>query len=133
MDSKTALDGAEGTRPKDWDKWVSAAYLRILGATQEESARGVGRARRTIQLWEADKENWAAARAEAEDRWLANLKHASMKTILENVSAGNAVIGMQVAERLIPALAPPKHKVEHSGHIDLSNLTDDELRAIAES
>lgn len=115
MTPKTAGTEAPERRPAHWDKRVSAAYLRILGATQVEAAKAVGRSERTLQAWEADEETWRAARAEAESRWLVDLKHASMQSVLANVRAGNAVLGFQVLERLKAELAPPKHRHEHTG------------------
>src|SRR5690606_28571284 len=50
---KSAPDESQKKRPAHWEKRVSAAYLRILGATQAEAARAVGRSARTIRLWES--------------------------------------------------------------------------------
>ena len=101
-------------RPKDWDKWVSAAYLRILGATQIEAAKGVGRSERTLQRWEEDREAWQAARREAEDRWLVEVRDASRRSVLK-AAGRNAEMGLKILERLDPALAPPRQKLEHTG------------------
>lgn len=101
-------------RPKYWDKWVSAAYLRIMGATQIEAAKGVGRSERTLQRWEEDEETWRAARKEAEDRWLVEVKDASRRSVLK-AAGRNAEMGLKILERIDPALAPPKQKVEHGG------------------
>lgn len=101
--------------PRDWDKRVSYAYLRLIGHTQVDGAKSVGRSRRTVQSWEENKELWAVACSEAESRWLVELKRASMKSVLNNITAGNAMLGMQVVERMIPELAPPKLRHEHTG------------------
>src|SRR5690606_16995518 len=70
---KPAGSEAQPRRPAHWEKRVSAAYFRTLGATQAEAARAVGRSERTIRLWESEP-SWADARREAEERWLADLK-----------------------------------------------------------
>jgi len=101
-------------RPAHWEKRVSAAYLRILGATQAEAARAVGRSERTIRLWESDP-SWADARREAEERWLADLKDASRRAVLKAVRAGNAQLGLALLERLDERFAPPKQRHEHAG------------------
>ncbi len=110
----SAPDESQKTRPAHWDKRVSAAYLRILGATQAEAARAVGRSARTIRLWESDP-SWADARREAEERWLVDLKDASRRAVLQAVREGNAQIGLALLERLDERLAPPKQRHEHAG------------------
>lgn len=106
---------SEVKRPPHWDKLVSAAYLRIMGATQNETAKGVGRSLRTIQLWEAQKELWQAARAEARDRWLSDVVDASRSTVLKAVRSGNAELGFTIIERVDDELAPPRQRHEHTG------------------
>lgn|SRR5690606_4679649 len=96
-----------------WDKVVLAAYLRILGATQVEAAISVGRSERTIQLWEADKELWEAAREEARKRWLRDVIDASRRSVLK-AAGRNADLGFRILERIDPELAP-RHKIEHTG------------------
>jgi hypothetical protein len=110
-----AHEPATKKRPPHWDKRVSAAYLRILGATQKETAKGVGRSLRTIQVWEADQETWQEARTEARDRWLNDVHDASRSTVLRSVREGNADIGFRILERLEDRLAPPKQRLEHTG------------------
>lgn len=90
-----------------------AAYLRILGATQVEAAISVGRSERTIQLWEADKELWEAAREEARKRWLRDVIDASRRSVLK-AAGRNADLGFRILERIDPELAP-RHKIEHTG------------------
>ena len=125
---KTSARGKGKKRPPQWDKMVSAAYLRILGATQAVAAASVGRSERTLWGWEnKTPELWREAEAEAESRWLVDLKRASMETVLENVRKGNAVIGQWALERLVPALAPAKQRIQ----VDLSKLSDEELRELA--
>lgn len=102
-------------KPKQWDKMVSAAYLRILGRTQKETAESVGRSERTIRDWESlDKDRWNEARREAESRWLQDATDASRRSVLRGVER-NPDMGFRFLERVDPALAPPKQKLEHSG------------------
>jgi len=93
--------------PSDqWDRWVSAAYIRSLGGTQTQAAKAVGRAERTIRLWEAD-ERWPQAMEEARDRWLSGIEGAARKTLLSCLSGGkNGDLALKVLERLEPALSP---------------------------
>lgn len=93
---------------------VSAAYLRIMGATQEEAANAVGRKARTLREWEADSESWAEARAEAANRWMSELIDASRISVLAGAKT-NPDMGMRILERVDPRLAPPKQKHEHGG------------------
>lgn len=111
---KSGPDESQKKRPAHWEKRVSAAYLRILGATQAEAGRAVGRSERTIRLWESDP-SWADARREAEERWLVDLKDASRRTILDSIRAGNAQLAREMLERLDERLAPPKQRHEHAG------------------
>jgi len=111
---KSAPPESQKTRPAHWEKRVSAAYMRMLGATQAEAGRAVGRSARTIRLWESDP-SWADARREAEERWLVDLKDASRRAVLQAVREGNAQIGLALLERLDERLAPPKQRHEHAG------------------
>jgi hypothetical protein len=99
-----------------WDKLVSAAYLRMLGATQKEAATAVGRTDRAIRGWESDTETWAAARAEARDRWLTDLTDRARGTLLASLkNEANGDLALKVLERVDDALLPPKQKLEHGG------------------
>lgn len=115
MAGKVTPPSGRQKRPRYWDKMVSAAYLRMMGATQAECAKSVGRSRRTIQLWESDTETWAQARAEASERWLAEATDAARRAVLAEVRAGNAEFGFRILERVDRRLAPPKQKHEHTG------------------
>lgn len=113
MAGKSSAPTLEKKRHAHWDKVVSAAYLRIIGHTQEQAASGVGRSERTIQLWEADAELWAAAREEARGRWLQATIDASRQSVLK-AAGRNADLGLKILERVDPELAP-KQRHEHSG------------------
>lgn len=102
-------------RHAHWDKVVAAAYLRMIGHTQAEAAGGVGRNARTIRLWEADTELWAAAREEARDRWLNDALDAARAAVLNSAKMGNVETGKWLLERLDEDLAPPKLKMEMAG------------------
>lgn len=113
MAAQTAAPERSASRHKHWDKVVSAAYLRIIGHTQEEAATAVGRNARTIREWEADAELWNAARDEARDRWLQEVTDAARRSVLK-AAGRNADLGLKVLERVDPAFAP-KQKLEHTG------------------
>ena len=113
MGTKTA--GAENgvKRPAHWDKRVSAAYLRIMGKTQKQAAEAVGRNERTLREWEGE-DSWAAARAEAEERWCADGLDLARQTIHRGVRA-NPDLAKWFLERVDPRFAPPKQRTEHTG------------------
>lgn len=98
-----------------WDKVVSAAYLRMIGATQEAAAAAVGRSGRTIRSWESEEELWTHARAEARSRWLTDAEDAARSAVLKSMQLGNADLGKWLLERVEPALAPPKQRHELGG------------------
>ena len=98
-----------------WDEIVSYAYLRMLGHTQVEGARGVGRSRRTVQGWEANEDLWRAARAEARERWFHAMDAAARRTVLRSVESGNAQLGWDYLTRTDERLAPPKQRHELTG------------------
>lgn len=99
-----------------WDKLVSAAYLRMLGATQADAATAVGRNARTIRMWEADSELWANARAEARTRWLTDLTDKARRRLLDSMEKPeNGDLALKVLERMDDALLPAKQRAEVAG------------------
>lgn len=126
-----ASAGSAGSPPTDklQEKRVLVAYLRMCGLTQKDAGAAVGRSERTVQAWEADREGWAQARAEASARWLDDLVDAARSTVMAAVRAGDAEIGLKILERTVAALAPPKTRVEV--HIPWDSLSDDDLRRLA--
>lgn len=100
---------------QNWDKHVSAAYLRMLGNTQEVAGKAVGVDERTIRRWESDPEMWERARAEARARWLNDAADAARTAVLNSLKMGNADLGKWMLERVETALAPPKQKHELAG------------------
>jgi hypothetical protein len=128
--------------PHDWDKVVSAAYQRSLGATQAETAIIVGVTRRTIHEWEKGI-FWSKALAEAQSRWMSGVVARTRKGILDALSDPKeyALMARFVAERAIDELKPPRQTKEIVGggggpvqfmSRSLEDLPDDELREIAE-
>ena len=93
-----------------WMKRVSAAYLRMLGATQIDAAKAVGRNARTIREWEAH-ETWPAAREAARRLWLVDLSDASRHALLQTIRGGNGDLALKVLERIDDELRPPTHRV----------------------
>ena len=89
-------------RPKDRDKALSAAYLRILGHTQTEAESGAGCAERTVRQWESCSW-WPEILAEAESRWLSGLMSKARGTLLRDMDAN---LALKILERRIPELAP---------------------------
>lgn len=124
-----SASSAPAPRPRFWEKRVLAAYLRMCGHSQKEVAAEICRTDRTIRFWEAETFTWQAAREEASRRWLNDLVDAARGTVIAAVRAGDAEIGLKVLERTIPALAPPKTRVEVTIPWDL--LSDEQLRRLA--
>src|SRR5262247_4088007 len=100
---------ADGTPiPPHFEKRILASYLRMMGLTQGEAAKAVGRAVRSVRRWEADEVVWAHARTEAERRWLKELIDSSRVTLLKAIREGAGDLAMRVLERTVEALAPPQ-------------------------
>lgn len=99
--------------PHSWDKAVSYAYLRLIGQSQVEAAKGAGVGERTVVRWELS-DWWPKALAEASDRWLNDVEAASRVTVLAAIKSGNATLAWEVLQRRDPKLSP-KHIHEHSG------------------
>lgn len=110
-----AGSGAAAKRPKHWDKMVSAAYLRMLGATQKTTAKAVGRIERTIRQWEADVETWNAARVEARERWFADADADARAAITARLRACDGDVARWFLERTDDRLTPPRVRAEISG------------------
>jgi hypothetical protein len=127
-------------KPRDWDKAISVAYIRMIGfpnVTQKQAATEAGTSERSVRAWEASPW-WPDAQAEARQRWLRGGDAAAMSGILEGMKdpAEYAQMSRYWADRRIPELTPPRQRKEHTGpdggpiqHVthDLSNLTDEEL------
>ena len=104
-------------RPQDWDKAVSAAYLRLLGATQLDASFHTGMAERTIVAWEASPW-WPMAEAEARMRWLKGGDALAMTGLLRAIKGHGpeaATTARWWAERRIREFQPPSQRLEHTG------------------
>lgn len=73
-------------RPAHWENRVSAAYLRLISATQKEAAKAVGVNERTVRDWEKQK-NWPDAQAEARSKWLKGCDLLAMTAIHRGLKA----------------------------------------------
>jgi transcriptional regulator with XRE-family HTH domain len=102
--------------PANWDKWVSAAYLRMRGLSQEKAAKDAGISERTLWDWEKrHPDQWKRAKGEARDRWMNSLVDASRAAVLASVEGGNAELGMRILERVDPELQAPETRLKLSG------------------
>lgn len=114
-------------RPRDWDKAVLAAYFRLIGSTIAEAAKQAGTSETSLGVWESCSWWPAACRQATEDKWLSHLLSRSMRTIFRDVSEDSR-LALQVTERLLPKLAPPKVRSENTNlDIDPEDLTEEEL------
>jgi len=108
-------------QPHNFDQWVGAAFLRLLGNTQSEAAAAVGLSERTVRRWEARPE-WSQAIREAESRWLKGLDpqmRRAMESAVGRLSADLQAGSREAhsflkwwAERRFPEFAPPAKKRE---------------------
>ncbi len=118
------------TKPHDWDKAVSVAYLRLLGLSQKKAAKGAGIGERTLARYELS-EWWPEACGEAVDRWMQQLEIEARSTVMQAVKEGDVATAWKVLERIDRRLAPPRlsHAVEHSGDLmrSVRDLSDEEL------
>lgn len=102
-----ATTQAEAERPRNWDQWVTAAFLRLLGVTQKDAARAAGVGLRTLCRYEADP-RWPQAVLEAQERWLKGLDGQVRRKLLEALSGDpDDRLLMWYAERRFPQLAQP--------------------------
>ena len=110
---KSAALPSKKPTSNNWDIAISAAYLRLLGATQEEAAEAAGCGVRTIQTWEKC-DWWLEATNEARHRWLKGGDALAMKAILQALKDPGeyAHMGRYWADRRIPELKPPKQQAE---------------------
>lgn len=102
------------TKPQDWDKAVAAAYLRLIGNSQEVSAEGAGIGRRTLIRYEK-ADWWHEACEEAADRWLSHLVEESRRTLLAGIKGGNASLALSILERVDRRLTPAANRHEVTG------------------
>ncbi len=110
-------------RPRNWDKAVSVAYLRMLGASQEVSSKEAGCAQRSVVDWERCSW-WKDAQAEARDRWMQGGDSLAMRAIYKGLANpdDSAQMSRWWADRRIPELAPPRVRGEldiNAGRVDV--------------
>lgn len=103
--------------PKNWDRWVSAAYLRLLGLSRKAIAKGGHVSAAALRKWEAHP-FWPLAMDEARDRFLARADSRARTAILDALEGGDAWLGLKLLERSDPRLAPPKQRVEVDANVE---------------
>lgn len=111
------------SKPTDWDKCVSVAYLRYMGASQVDAATVAGVVRETVSRWERSSW-WPDAQKEAEDRWLSGLAQRA-RAGLERAVADDGNLSLKVLERIDRRLAPPKAGMEHEGEVTIRVVFDE--------
>lgn len=111
---KPAGSGQIVDKPQDWDIAVSVAYLRAIGHTQEEAAKGAGCSIRTVRSWERSP-FWPQAWEEAKQRWLKGVVAMTRRGLLTalNDSSEYAQTARWAAERLFPVFYPPRQKIQN--------------------
>ena len=100
------------------EKMVSAAYLRLLGHTQEDVATSVGVSPRTVWTWENERADWPEMVELARSRWLSGLAGTARDTLHKAIrDVGNGKLALDVIERLDPALLPARMRHEIVGDL----------------
>ena len=97
--------GAVAT-PRDWDKAVNVAYLRLIGLTQKKAAKAAMIGERTLRRYELS-DWWPQACGEAVGRWMQQLEIEARTTVMTAVREGDVTTAMKVLERLDKRLARP--------------------------
>ena len=94
-------------RPQNWDKAVAAAYLRAIGASQEQAAESAGLSPETLGGYEHSPW-WPDAQREAHGRWLLGATQLARRGILAALKDEReyAYMSRWIAERLIRELGP---------------------------
>lgn len=132
---------AKSQKLKAYNRQVAALKLRLIGLTYEEIARRVGysnagAANKAVKaaLTETKREDANELRI-AESERLDALQAALMpKALKGDVSASQAILRlMERRSRLFGLDMPVKQTIAHAGHIDVKNLSDEELFAIIAS
>ena len=109
---KPASSPAYESFARHWDKRVAAAYLRMMGFTQADAGNAVGRSKRTVAEWEADKVTWGHAREEARQRWLNEVSDAARQTLLATLrDRSQGLLALHVLDRLDADFAPAKQRL----------------------
>jgi hypothetical protein len=108
-------------RPPNFERWVGAAFLRLLGNSQNETAAAIGVSERSIRRWEASPD-WPKAIEEADRRWLKNLDgmmrrgmRSTVSRLKEDIIAGRREAYDFIkwyAERRWPEFAPPARRLQ---------------------
>jgi len=116
---KTTSGRKAPKKPHNWEKVVSVAYLRLLGATQEQASISAKVSESTIHDWERS-EWWRQAQFEANQRWLSDVDSATRHALLKNVTQRTDIkergnMARYIADRRIPEFKPPKNQTEVSG------------------
>lgn|GEM_PF-3027195 len=112
MPNETANSTDPVKKPHSWDKAVSAAYLRLLGNSQEASARSAGISPRSLVSWETCSW-WPQAKQEAKERWLNDLV-AKARVSIEAGVQDDPNLALKILERLDLDLRPPKERMDVS-------------------
>ena len=117
--------------PRDREKALSAAYLRLLGHTQTEAAIATGVDPRTIGRWEQSSW-WCDIQRKAADQWLAGAVGKARRALLRALDEPDGTLALKVLERVVPQLAPLE-RVASQGAIaklDFAAMTDEQLSRI---
>lgn len=119
--------------PRDRERAISAAYLRLLGASQADAAEAAGAGERTLRQWEACSW-WPEIQAEASQRWLAGATGKARTALLAALDGKDGHLALKVLERTLPELAPAKQQVHmnlETAQIPWGELSNEQLKRIA--
>jgi len=115
------------------DRKVSAAFFRLMGATQHAAGTTVGVSARTVRQWEREPD-WRAATEQARDRWINGITDEARSTISRAIRSGDTRTAKWLLERLDPNFTPPRQRHELSGPtggpIRTESGTDQQVQAM---
>ena len=106
---------------------VVAAYMAMMGHTQQEIGQTVHRTARTVYNWTKEP-CWPTHRTETVDRWMKDVINASRKAILDQLRSGDGNLGLKILERVEPALSPAPQRVDVGVSVEAQSSARDRLK-----
>jgi hypothetical protein len=123
--------------PRYWEKRVLAAYLLMMGETWDSTASKVGRSHTTIAVWKKGPYWWERAKAEAETRWLYDVKDVARQAVTRQLATGDGDLGVKILERLDEDFSPKMRQEGVSPQVlhlivqkVLGSLSDDQAQEL---
>lgn len=100
-------------KPTDWEKAVAVAWCFVLGRLAKDAAAATGVSESTIRNW-LKSPWWPEAYAEARAKVPIHLEQRSLGVISDGLDLRDLTTARWVAERVVPELAPPTVRTDHT-------------------